>query len=69
MTNLLLTNIFSMVGVLFLLIGIYFRKDDKYYGLMNFVGALFMIGSASLTRNFGFVFVNFFWSFRTSFIL
>ena len=62
MDNSVLANIISFIGALLLLIGIKFRKEDVNYGLFNFTGASFMVVSACLLFNIGFIILNAVWA-------
>ena len=56
-----LSNIFSCVGALFLLIGVMVRKKDLLYGFLNFMGGGFLVVAAVFVANVGFIVLNTIW--------
>lgn len=61
MNDLILANIFSCVGAIFLLIGMMVRKKETLYGLVNFIGGAFLVIAAIFIANIGFVVLNIIW--------
>jgi len=56
-----LSNIFSCVGALFLLIGMRVRKKDLIYGFVNFLGGGFLVVASVFVANIGFLILNIVW--------
>jgi len=57
----IITNILSCIGAIFLLIGLRVRKKEAVYGLVNFIGGIFLVVTAILLANIGFVVLNLIW--------
>lgn len=58
----LAANLLSLIGAFLLLLGIKYRKDDLYYGALNFIGGTFMVVSACFLFNLGFIILNTVWA-------